>query len=341
MKSFRAKVYLLISITITITTFNRAYSYISKDESKIPHDVLNNTTISNGLTRYRTGIDSYMQKLYKDEAKSCGKSRSPAYQCSGLLIHGLKLDEQESPWSHRPIDENKSVAFSYLRTDHKFSSPVYYHYDSGIVFYPLDNLPAGKEKYSVLCAYPMDGRTDDRKDHNMGCGPYSYSLLSSESKREIENITYENNSGNCLDYHLDTVNKWVDFHKKRKYLDKLRLLTLYTCSYPMVDSKTNTASFNLLSGIRRYLEKNNQKLHYWNNELLISAWDSKYPEKLPVMAIFYTKENTASLNAALLYQRAFFDRINKIIPIVGIKFPEENGENENDDTAEFSEYLSR
>lgn len=341
MKNFSKITYLLIILFI-ITTILLNYAYIkSINESKKLRRILDTITINrNGLTRHRTGIDSYMQKLYKDEAKSCGKSRSPAYQCSGLLIHGLKLDEQESPWSHRPIDENKSVAFSYLRTDHKFSAPVYYHYDSGIVFYPLDNLPVGKEKYSVLCAYPMDGRTDDRKDHNMGCGPYSYSLLSSKSKKEIENITYENNSGNCLDYHLDTVDKWVDFHKKRKYLDKLWLLTLYTCSYPMVDSKTNTASFNLLSGIRRYMEKYNQKLYYWNNELLISAWDPKYPEKLPVMAIFYTKGNTASLNAALLYQRAFFDRINKIIPIVGIKFPEENGENENDDTAEFSEYLN-
>ncbi len=261
-------------------------------------------------------------------------------QLKGSGHHGLRLQEQQSPWSHRPIDENNSVAFSFLREDHKFSSSA--DYGSGIIFFPLKSIPQGKDSYTVLCAYPADGSTDAKKTNNFGCGPLVDSTIndyfSKDILEKVKTIGIEKNSGNCLDYDLTTAQKWFDFHVKNHYFqDKSIIMNMFSCSYPMAGNEKSVESFSVVTDIRKLLdEKEEYKPNNWNNELLVAAWNGSRPETLPVMAIFYTIGETSTLNNALLYQRSFFDKTGEIIPLVGIKFPADKN-----DEAEFVEFVNQ
>ena len=324
---------ILVSLIASTIVFNRMYISYRHENKALKKEINEFTAIDNGLVYEKTGIDKKIKELYANAPLDCGKD-SPSYECSGLFIHGLRLSEQESPWSHRDIDKETSVAFSFLRKDHKYSSSV--DYSSGIILIPLSEL--NENKYDVLCAYPTDGWTDAKKSNRYGCGSYNEKLISI-SKDEIKQLTSLNlkkNSGNCADYDIKTVSDWVDFHKKNNYFaNNSDFLTLYTCSFDMKNSNNKVSDFNLLADIRVFLNENPEyKPHFDNNEILVSAWDAEKVESLPVMAIFYTKYNKNSLNNALLYQRSFFDKTNKIIPIVEIKFPTTQN-----DEAEFVEYV--
>ncbi|ATN01002.1 MAG TPA: hypothetical protein DIS95_03480 [Proteus vulgaris] len=329
---------LIIVLLASTIIFNRMYMNYKDKYKKLYNETLSQTIIDNGLNIEYTGTDQIMKSLFENTTKDCGSSIAPSYECSGLVIHGLRLQEQDSPWSHREIDENKSVAFSYLRNDHRFESSA--DYASGIILYPLQNIPTEKNKYTVLCAYPIDGSTDAKKSHNLGCGNLVDETLndyySDELLKKIKKLGIEKNSGNCLDYGLDTAKKWFNFHTKNNYFQDDSIITnMYTCSYPM--SGDNSAlSFNILSEIRDLLDNTEHKPDNWNNELLISAWDPSKPQELPIMSFFYTIGNNSSLNSALLYQRSFYDKTGEVIPVVGIKYPVNNT-----DEVIFKEYTKK
>lgn len=330
---------LVIILAITTVVFNRMYIDYRHENKALKASSGSEFIINNGLSYEETGIDKTVKSLYENTVKNCG-ANSPAYECSGLITHGLRLDEQKSPWSHRSIDENSSVAFSFLRKDHKFSSSA--DYGSGFIFFPLNAIPQGKDIYTVLCAYPADGSTDAKKTNNFGCGPLVDETLSTyysdELLTKIREYKIEKNSGNCLEYNLDTAQKWFDFHFKNNYFqNKSVIMNMYSCSYPMDGNEKSAESFNLIADIRKLLdEKEEYKPNNWNNELLITAWNNNTPETLPIMAIFYTIDENTTLNNALLYQRSFFDRTGEIIPIIGIKFPaDKNSE------AEFIEFINK
>ncbi len=331
--------FLLLIVFITSTVvFNRMYMSYRQDNKKIKseNETLVNTVVvnENGLKRIKTGVDLHLKQLYSNTVRGCNNDTEPSYVCSGLLVHGLRLQEQVSPWSHRDIDKNVSVAFSYLRDDHKYASSV--DYSSGIILYPKNKIPEMKDSYTVLCAYPIDGWTDGKKNHAGGCGNYNEDLIDQGTKDNIARTKLLKAEGTCLDNNLNTAEEWFKFHRKNNYfVNKSDLLSLFTCSYPMDGDDKRISSFNVLSDIRKEFDQNEEiKPANWNNEILISAWDEEHPERLPVMAIFYTKDNISSLNSALLYQRAFFDRTNEMIPVVEIKFPKDKY-----DTAEFKEYI--
>lgn len=330
---------LIVILAITAIVFNRMYMKYRHENKVLQSTIGTETLINNGLSYEKTGIDKTVKALYENTAKDCG-ANSPAYECSGLVTHGLRLQEQQSPWSHRPIDENNSVAFSFLREDHKFSSSA--DYGSGIIFFPLKSIPQGKDSYTVLCAYPADGSTDAKKTNNFGCGPLVDSTIndyfSKDILEKVRTIGIEKNSGNCLDYDLTTAQKWFDFHVKNHYFqDKSIIMNMFSCSYPMAGNEKSAESFSVVTDIRKLLdEKEEYKPNNWNNELLVAAWNGSKPETLPVMAIFYTIGETSTLNNALLYQRSFFDKTGEIIPLVGIKFPADKN-----DEAEFVEFVNQ
>lgn len=247
-------------------------------------------------------------RYYDDDMKCVKNGKTyPAYQCSGILIRGVRDIQRNSdrkyPWSLKSSNHKReSFSMAFLRKDtrfHEFPSD----YDSGFIMYPHLRTPPGKNTYRVFCAFPIDGHSDGRAGH--GCG---------QSQDDPDGT-----SRHCDKLNIKSYLKWLSHFERivraRNYFVRRQ------CSFDMT-TKRATEDFATVIKANTHIRRHSKQYSSRNNELVVHSWNENRAEKLPIEAFFYLLNSRDSYKKAEKYQDDFRRKSNgEVIPIVGIRLP--------------------
>jgi len=217
-------------------------------------------------------IAERIKDRYENEAEKCLHSRGkekPAYECSGILIRGVRKDVKLTyPWSLKDLNKQKgafSVAF--LRKDQLFSE-FPRGYESGFIIYPHSETPLGKNIYKVYCAFPMDANADRRKGH--GCG--------------INFIDKSKKGVHCRKQNINSLDKWKTQYEQIMKSRDTNFVTRQ-CAFDMtIESAAD--DFIISIEANKYLQSMSRRYAYRNNELRMRAWNEMNANKIPIEAFF-------------------------------------------------------
>lgn len=244
-----------------------------------------------------------IQKWYDDTSANCGSATLPAFLCTGVMLRATENDPAFYPWDPSPGSQaNGGVSFSWLRSDTNFSQMVF-DYANGFIFYPIDRVPAGKDRYEVLCVFPMDSDTYHRPT-NQGCGQNSYGGAGSRP---------------CDEQGIETAGAW------NSHFNALSAGSKYNgqCGWNVRRGAPNTASrFNAAIGARAGMSAS-----YWaiQDELRIGVWNQGQGGTLPLRAFFYLPDVGGALAKAQDDQKRYTASYGVQIPIVRLTLPTFNG----------------
>lgn len=244
---------------------------------------------------------------YHDESNECFSPQNepqPLYACSGIIIRGVNNCKPgvKYAWSLKPNDKLKnSFAMAFLRSDHAFSE-LGKGYDAGFIIYPHLSTPSQKNPLKMLCAFPIDARTDRRDDR--GCGRFKNDETGWTRQCDAQNIT------NFQDW-LTHYNQILSSADPR--------LTNKQCGF---DLTKETATQNFATVLRANTEiKKNPEYAIANNELRVEGWNENNTKQIPIEAFFYFIGSENGLAIAMKYQHDFFTQSGEMVPIVGIRLP--------------------
>jgi hypothetical protein len=241
-------------------------------------------------------VSDEISAKYNSIVDDCGGDLNPAYECSGVVLHGEGEASASWPWS--PSSDN-SMSYSYLRKD--IFNPIFDGYDYGIILTPQNNI---ENRFHPIykCAFPINGASNSRTDD--GCGMQNGGVPESAP---------------CQSQGLFNSADFIAAHKLNP--------EVVQCGWGLTNTNSSTA-------FKAMLESSNYIINYngfaVNNEIVIESWGSESVANLPVQAIFYSKrggnkEKTArSLLKAQEAQLGFFEITNIWIPIINMTefFPE-------------------
>lgn len=243
---------------------------------------------------------------YNDDRIKCNGTR-PAYECSGILIRGVREIHNRLPyaWSLKTGNkERNSFSAAFLRKDTRFIR-FPRGYDSGFIIYPHSLTPPKKNKYKVLCAFPVDAHTDDREDR--GCGQ-------SRSDQQI------GSSKPCDKQEITSITKWIPYYE-RTTRGTDRSFVVMQCGFNMTKRETAAEDFATLLNATAHLRNKSAKFSLRNNELLFSGWNANKPENIPIEAFFYLLDTPGALEKAEMYQTDYYKLTGEVVPVVGIRLP--------------------
>src|SRR6187402_1816788 len=232
---------------------------------------------------------------YNDKRADCGAVNRPAFLCSGILFRGTVPSDAYHSWNPSPISQTRGgVSFSYLRADAKCDR-LAYGYANGLIFKPYLSTESTKLKPQILCAFPVDGWTNDRA--NKGCGAHP---------------NFSNESVACQSQGIKTAQQWVT-HFNQTSANK----NTHQCGFDVSDSNTGQAAYFAASLAARPLIAAESFIQ--TNELVIATWaQMDDPSPLPIQAFFYT---TGGLAGAQHDQKDYYAHAGTVIPIVAMKLP--------------------
>lgn len=255
-----------------------------------------------------------MTQLYYDDAhtKDCGTGskgeKLPAFLCSGIIIRAAVSGSGFYSWNipQKDVDED-GVSYSYLRKDSKFNGLVKKE-GSGYTLYPFMGKykypGSGKEHVIVVCAFPLDGWTDERGKPS-GCG-------------EPTNQPDGGKAGRlCQDQHITTASAWYDHYKASTYQNA----KLYQCGFDVRPGTKDAAeAFMQMIDAMKLLGSTS---FYEHNELRVQAkhtdWGGK---KLPIQSFFYIGEDKGpQWAAARADQKSYYDQFKEFVPVIKINPP--------------------
>lgn len=253
------------------------------------------------------------EQRYNNVVENCGSDSAPQYECSGLLFRGIRIAAQPKPWVHRQRDRDKgAVAFAYIRQDLNFKLPDD-TYQAGIVI-----RPDYEDVAPTRCASPMDMNTDART------GSFNNCLKSDEVQYGSVDYTVKD----CQDWGIDTPQKWLDIFipvmRATKAQGTLDQFPGQTCSYTMSVSDqakfaTRANYFSMFAAIRKGVPTD-LRPDWWNDEILVTAWNDEKATTAPIEAFYYNLGNEAGLEAAQSFQQAYYEDTQKYLPILAIDF---------------------
>jgi len=252
------------------------------------------------VNRIKTRYNSVPDKCFDSN-----NTEKPAYECSGILIRGVRTDlKMDYAWGFKNSDQQKDAfSLAYLRSDQVFSR-FPRGYDSGYIVYPHLETPLQKNKYKVFCSFPMDAHTDAREGH--GCG---------KSRRDrIEG------SKNCHKQNIKTFDTW------KSHFDSImnsgnKNFVVRQCGFDMT-KRSAAAYFDVSLKANRHIQSSATKYAFRNNELRMHAWSVKEAKNIPIEAFFYLIGSENGKILAEKYQDTFFARSGgEKIPIVGVRLP--------------------
>lgn len=210
-------------------------------------------------------MEKVLLKRYNNVVNRCfdaNKNAEPAYQCSGLVIRGIKNGKGglEYAWSLKNSSiKIKSFSFAFLRRD-QFFDRFPCDYEAGFILYPNFETPKNKFFQKVRCAFPLDGHTDGRTDR--GCGQH-FKDETGLSKR-------------CDELGVTTIEKWS--HNYHSWTDHEDLITKQ-CAFDMT-KVTAARDFEIVGQANNYIRANTKEHFLKNNELLMTAWNENQPDKI-------------------------------------------------------------
>lgn len=237
-----------------------------------------------------------LENEYASTVENCGNGNAPAFLCSGLLIRGTVASSEYHSWDPSPDSiTSGGVSFSWLRKDSKFNK-LAYGYVNGYILFPQQYAPQGKIPLSVLCAFPIDGATDQRTD--AGCGEY----------------TGHSESVACQTQNIDTADEWYQHYIKYNSSHASQ------CGFGLDSRYSNISdAFNqtILSMAKISSESFNTQ-----NEARIATWAQGIPGQLPMQAFFYLKGSASGLQGAQYDQKDFYQQSSgTVLPIVSVTLP--------------------
>ncbi|BEV48316.1 hypothetical protein BconGalA64_08150 [Burkholderia contaminans] len=153
----------------------------------------------------------------------------------------------------------------------------------------------------VLCAYSMDGGTDQRPGN--GCGA---------------STNHPAESRPCVAQGITDAQKWIEHFNslKIKYSDQ--------CGWDVTKGHAGTADHFYQSILAR------QKMlsPWWEiqNELRVATWKQNNGEKLPIHSFFYIAGDNQALTNAKYDQKTFHQEYGIIVPVIAITLPTSKGE---------------
>lgn len=243
------------------------------------------------------------QARYDATPENCGRSSSPAFLCSGVLLRATEPAPQEgmyNSWDVSPTSEKtKGTSFSYLRKDANFRRLVQ-DQNNGYILYPINELPSDKQKYSVLCSFPVDGGTNSRIDN--GCGTARVA-------------TAPGKGAACHRQRITTAEQWVDQYQKETKGDNRN-----ACGFAVRDELDEYAARNFNQSLRAMRQGN---LFSKQNELRLENWKRDGEDAtLPIESFFYTAGDSEGLSDARLDQTRYFNQTGVWVPIVALTMPD-------------------
>ena len=243
---------------------------------------------------------SQLYDWYYKTPKSCGGQYRPAFLCSGVMLRATVESPTFRPWNPSPASQaSGSVSFSWIRTDSNFSRLVF-GYKNGFILYPGYSALQGKDSIMVLCAYSMDGGTDQRPGN--GCGA---------------SFDYPTESRPCIAQGITDARKWIEHFNslKIKYNDQ--------CGWDVTKGHSGIADHFYQSILAR------QKMlsPWWEiqNELRIATWKQNNGEKLPIHSFFYISGDNQALTNAKTDQKTFYQEYGIVVPVIAITLPTSKG----------------
>lgn len=252
-----------------------------------------------------------LRARYNDGASHCGDANKPPFLCSGILIRVTQRPAAAGAfrvWDPSPHSMRAgATSFSYIRSDSRFRSMAW-GYNDGLILYPQDSRPAGKDLLMVQCAYSMDGWNWFRDNP---CGTMTY------------NGVVFPHSRSCQSQGISNVQQWqANWNKPAENP------AFNQCSFDMRKGVANSAgAFKLMLqakvalGAVGFAEQ---------NELLLTTWGAGRGRTLPVQAFFYMPTGAPGnwpagvpngLAAARLNQKEFRADTGIIVPIVRVTAP--------------------
>ncbi|MEK9497636.1 N-acyl homoserine lactonase [Photorhabdus sp. P32] len=248
-------------------------------------------------TEVQNNIANRLTQQYNNTVKDCGDAQSPAFLCSGVILRGTIRSNNHKFWQPSSSSiKSGGVSFSYLRKDAKFKR-LAYGYKNGFIVFPEHIAPKDSVDFSVLCAFPIDGYTNERA--NKGCG---------------ENITKAKDKGkSCQEQNVMNSDDWIKNYRKVNSQD------LFQCGFNVTKDVDNPAIafYQMLESIKKLPRTPN--IPPKQNEIRISTWEENDPSKLPIEALFYSENS--GLADAQKDQRDYKDATGKFLPIVKMLLP--------------------
>ena len=255
----------------------------------------------------KADIVQELMNRYNDVSFECLNDHGvakPLYECSGIIIRGVRLykNERKFPWSLKPSDKKmNSVPFAYLRKDFPFSR-IFNAYEAGFILYPYLKTPAKKNTQQVLCAYPINALTDWREER--GCGR---SYLTDET----------GSSRPCHTQNITTFTDWLAHSNKIQQ----RLFRSRQCGFNTSNEKTAVQNFAVTMQGNKYLQTVPEFDALYNNEMRLEAWNENHPEQIPIQTFFYFVDSVNDSQLAKKYRDDFYAQTGEKVPIVGIRLP--------------------
>lgn len=252
---------------------------------------------------------------YNKVVKNCGSDDKPAYLCSGNLIRFTTNDHQYLAWEAPPQSYQKGIGASFFYTRRDVNTKVVFNGKFfGIIYYPPLIRPPGKLQAEFLCAFPMDGVTDERVQ---SCGSHP---------------AYPSGSIPCQEQGIYTADGWYNQFtsiEKEDWGTNWARAT-HQCGFNIKEGVANRADiFNqMLQAQKKVKVEEGEWDTFFNfNELIMKLWmaDSNghisNAQNLPIQAFFYTTDTNGNsgLDDARFFQQRYYDLNNHIIiPIVKI-----------------------
>ncbi|WP_395489952.1 hypothetical protein ACG1VR_00835 [Cedecea davisae] len=236
-------------------------------------------------------IASKLNARNDNVVEKCGENNNPAYECSGVVLHGAGNTDSRFPWA--PPTDN-SMSYSYIRAD--VFNRIYSSYDYGIILLPQAEVPADKYKPKYSCSFPINGTTNDREDD--GCGEYAN----------------DPSSASCQSQGLTNTQKWLDAYSKNA--------GLAFCGWDLRNGNSDVAFKSMIDVSTILINKGFTS----NNEIVLPSWGDEPVKNLPIEAIFSSKQSGASklnirrnLLKAQEAQLEYYALVKKWIPIIDME----------------------
>ncbi|WP_448100522.1 hypothetical protein [Luteibacter jiangsuensis] len=227
---------------------------------------------------------------------SCGSATQPAFLCSGVMLRATDSKSTFLPWDPSPDGVAKGgISAAWLRVDTNFPDTFL---PNGFIFYVPSSKPSGTREIEVLCAFPFDGDTWNRRTLQ-GCGPHSADPAQSRP---------------CQELAIHTVQQWL-----AHYYTPGHTRHSHQCGWDVrIGSPATADRFQQNIAARAGLQSDQWR---FNTELVLRTWPSGVGASMPIHSFFYRTGNAQALANARFDQTRYYDNYRKALPIIRLTLP--------------------
>lgn len=239
-------------------------------------------------------IAASISKRYETIVNNCGGENNPAYECSGVILHGEDDFSDDMPWSPSSDD---SMSYSFFRAD--VFNKIFGDYDYGIILTPDSEILNGKFVPDYKCAFPVNGDSNGRQDG--GCGKLNGGSELSET---------------CQSQGIFTLDDFIPVYEETAGIIRCGWDLRIDNPAEAFKAMTDTSAYIISQGVTPVLS---------NNEVVIASWGDEALVNLPIDAIFYAdriseKSKTArNLENAMEAQLTYYNETGSWLPVIHMK----------------------